>query len=116
MLHACAVRACCITLLVAVHLHPRVHAHARANCTERQHTCTITRERKGDTMRRLACLSKRIRYARLRAPFLLRRTRTTKQPIFCLFANDALARSRGEGLSRVCSVGVGGCLKPAARV
>ena len=54
----------------------------RVRTAQSGNTRTVTRERRGDTMRRLACLSKRIRYARLRAPFLLRRTRTTKQPIF----------------------------------
>ena len=56
----------------------------RVRTAQSGNTRPVTRERQGDTMRRLACLSKRIRYARLRAPFLLRRTRTTKQPIFVL--------------------------------
>ena len=54
----------------------------RVRTAQSGNTRPAPRERQGDTTRRLACLSNRIRYARLRAPFLLRRTRTTKQPIF----------------------------------
>ena len=54
----------------------------RVRTAQSCNTRPVTRERQGYTMRRLARLSKRIRYARFRAPFLLRRARTTKQPIF----------------------------------